>query len=81
MEPSRTRAELLPLRESLRLLVSLPALDEEATVEIAHSADHPSRVVLPVVPGIDVPTALPPCPSLRGQPCRAYQALANMPAS
>ena len=32
MEPSRTRAELLPLRESLRLLVSLPALDEEATV-------------------------------------------------
>ncbi len=34
MEPSRTRAEPLPLprRESLRLLVSLPALNEEATV-------------------------------------------------
>ena len=34
MEPSRTHAEPIPLprRESLRLLVSLPALDEEATV-------------------------------------------------
>ena len=34
MEPSRTRAEPVPLprRESLRLLVSLPALNEEATV-------------------------------------------------
>jgi len=32
METSRNRAEPLPLRESLRLLVSLPALNEEATV-------------------------------------------------
>jgi len=32
METPRIRAEPLPLRESLRLLVSLPALDEEATV-------------------------------------------------
>jgi glycosyltransferase involved in cell wall biosynthesis len=32
MEPLRHRAEPLPLRESLRLLVSLPALNEEATV-------------------------------------------------
>jgi glycosyltransferase involved in cell wall biosynthesis len=32
METSRIRAEPVPLRESLRLLVALPALDEEATV-------------------------------------------------
>jgi hypothetical protein len=29
--------------------------------------------VLPVVAGIDAPTALPPCPALRGQPCRRYE--------
>ena len=28
-------------------------------------------------PGIDVPTALPPCPGLRGEPCRAYQPVVN----
>jgi hypothetical protein len=22
---------------------------------------------------VDVPTALPPCPGLRGEPCRSYQ--------
>ena len=38
--------------------------------DIAHSVGHPSKVVLPVIPGIDAPTPLPPCPSLRGQPCR-----------
>jgi uncharacterized protein len=44
---------------------------------IAHSAAAPSRIVLPLVPGIDVPTPLPPCPALRGQPCRAYEAFTN----
>jgi uncharacterized protein len=43
-----------------------------ATVFIAHSAKLPSRLILPVVPGVSVPTALPPCPGLRGEPCRAY---------
>ena len=31
-----------------------------------------SRLVLPVVDGVDVPTLLPPCPGLRGEPCRTY---------
>ena len=31
-----------------------------------------SRLVLPVVPGITAPTPLPPCPGLRGEPCRPY---------
>jgi hypothetical protein len=30
----------------------------------------PSSLVLPVVPGVDVPSGLPPCPSLRNEPCR-----------
>jgi uncharacterized protein len=41
-------------------------------VTIAHDAAFPSALVLPVVQGVDVPTAYPDCDSLRGQPCRAY---------
>jgi predicted acyl esterase len=52
-----------------------------AEVSIAHSAAMPSRLVLPVVAGVAVPTALPPCPSLRGEPCRAYVPLANRAAA
>jgi predicted acyl esterase len=43
-----------------------------ARVLIASSARRPSRLILPVVPGVDVPTGLPPCPGLRGEPCRDY---------
>jgi predicted acyl esterase len=43
-----------------------------ASVTLTHSAAMPSRLVLPVVPGIGVPTPLPPCPGLRGEPCRPY---------
>jgi len=37
----------------------------------------PSRLVLPVVAGVAVPTGLPPCPGLRGEPCRPYRPLVN----
>jgi predicted acyl esterase len=40
------------------------------TNDVATSVGRPSKVVLPVIPGIVAPTPLPPCPSLRGQPCR-----------
>jgi predicted acyl esterase len=46
------------------------APDGEVTNTIARSPAFPSRVMLPVVPGIEIPTPLPACPSLRGQPCR-----------
>jgi hypothetical protein len=45
--------------------------------EIAWGGAHRSRVVLPVVPGVTPPAALPPCPGLRGQPCRTYVAAGN----
>jgi putative CocE/NonD family hydrolase len=48
-----------------------------ATVAIARSSKMPSSLVLPVVPGASVPTGLPPCPGLRGEPCRDYQPFAN----
>jgi predicted acyl esterase len=39
-------------------------------VYIASSPQLPSRLVLPVVPGLSIPSAQPPCPSLRNEPCR-----------
>jgi predicted acyl esterase len=38
--------------------------------DVAHSAAFASKLVLPVATGIRVPTPLPPCPALRGEPCR-----------
>lgn len=48
-----------------------------ARVEVAYSRKLASRLILPVVPGVGVPTGLPPCPGLRGEPCRAYLPLVN----
>ncbi len=48
-----------------------------ATVRVAHSEAMASRLVLPVVPSVAVPTGLPPCPGLRGEPCRRYVPLVN----
>jgi uncharacterized protein len=49
-------------------------------VSLAFSTSMPSSVVLPVVPGVTVPTPLPPCPSLRNEPCRPYRAIVNTAA-
>jgi predicted acyl esterase len=69
----------------IRIIISAPGGDQpvwafartvpngKATVSIAWSKSMASRLVLPVVPDVSVPTGLPPCPSLRGEPCRAYQ--------
>jgi predicted acyl esterase len=44
---------------------------EEVVNTVARSSMYPSRIVLPFVPGADIPTDLPPCPwGLRSQPCR-----------
>ena len=52
-----------------------------AQVAIAYGGNTPSNLLLPVVPGVGVPTGLPPCPGLRGEPCRSYEALVNQPAT
>jgi hypothetical protein len=46
-----------------------------ANVAFAYSKKRPSRLTLPVVPGVDIPTGLPPCPGLRAEPCRDYKRL------
>ncbi len=51
--------------------------DHDVGVTVARSTAHPSRVVLPIVTGVDVPTRPPECGSLRGQPCREYLPAAN----
>jgi hypothetical protein len=68
----------------IRLTISAPNGDQPiwsfkqptrkgtARVKIAHSKRRPSKLVLPVIPDVEVPTELPPCPALRGQPCRDY---------
>jgi hypothetical protein len=48
-----------------------------AEVEIGYGDGMPSRLVLPQVPGVDVPDQLPPCPGLRGEPCRDYAPFEN----
>jgi uncharacterized protein len=48
-----------------------------ARVAVAHSRQMPSRLLLPVVPGVHTATHLPPCPSLRGEPCRNYKPFVN----
>ena len=51
-----------------------------AKVDVARGGRRSSKLVLPVVPGIEVPAGLPPCPSLRAQPCREYAAFENASA-
>jgi predicted acyl esterase len=66
----------------IRVIISAPGGDQPvwgfsqlvpngpARVWLAHAPSMPSRLVLPVVSGVNVPTPLPPCPGLRGEPCR-----------
>jgi uncharacterized protein len=73
----------------IRVTISAPGGDQpvwafartkpagSARVKLAHSPKMRSRLVLPVVPGVGAPTGLPPCPGLRGEPCRDYSRLAN----
>ena len=51
------------------------------TNSVARSAAQPSKVVLPVVQRLAVPTPLPACGSLRGQPCRPYVPLTDTPVA
>jgi hypothetical protein len=51
-----------------------------ARVSIAFGPSMPSGLILPVVPGVGVPTGQPPCPSLRNEPCRPYTPIRNRTA-
>ena len=57
----------------------LNAYDVPPVHSVAHQEAFPSSILLPVIPGIEVSTALPDCHALRGQPCRDYVPLTNPP--
>src|SRR5205823_11702516 len=44
----------------------------KTSVALAHGAGMPSRLILPLVPGVSVPTGLTPCSGLRGEHCPPY---------
>jgi predicted acyl esterase len=48
-----------------------------ANVSIAFGPGMPGNLTLPLVAGVTLPTGLPPCPSLRNEPCRSYQTFVN----
>lgn len=52
---------------------------EGTTIDIAHDAARPSRIALPVTPGISGYPSSPPadCAALRAQPCRDFRPYAN----
>ena len=45
--------------------------------DVARTKTQPSRVVLPVLRKVVAPSSPPPCPGLRGQPCRTYVPASN----
>lgn len=59
----------------------LKTFDRSVKYGVGHDAAHPSKVVLPRLSGVTVSPAYPPCPSLRGQPCRAVEPISNTPWS
>jgi len=63
-------------RERWRFML-LEYASDDVKHYIAHSQAHPSSVLLPVIPGMQAPTGLPPCPGLRGQPCRPWVPYVN----
>jgi uncharacterized protein len=48
-----------------------------STVDVVSSVKRPSRLILPVVPGLSIDSDAPPCPSLRNEPCREYVPFEN----
>jgi predicted acyl esterase len=83
-----TRVEIFPFAHvfragsSIRISIDAPGgnrpvwvfdtIANGEQVGIGYGPDFPSKIVLPVVPGIDAPAGYPECGALRGQPCRDY---------
>ncbi len=57
----------------------LQEFDTDPTHSIAHEEAYPSSVVLPVVPGVEVPTEMPDAAALRGQAWREFVEYENEP--
>ena len=85
-EPVLARVEMFPVAHpfragsKIRITIDTPGgnrgewkfatVNAGEKVTILHDAEHPSSIVLSIVPGLDVPPGVAACGSLRGQPCR-----------
>ena len=58
----------------------LTEYDVPVTYMVGHSAMYPSSIALPLIPMAVVASDPPPCPALRGQPCREFEEYINTPA-
>ena len=57
-----------------------PDFDEPPVYHLGYGGMRASSLVLSTLRGITIAEGLPPCPSLRGQPCRAYEPTPNVSA-
>ena len=62
-----------PGGDRTRWAFDTPATEGAVVNEVSRTRAHASRLVLSVVPGGATPPDLPPCPGLRGEPCRTYE--------
>jgi predicted acyl esterase len=89
---SRVRVGIFPATHvfragsRIRIAIAAPGGDRtrwrfdtpETDGQVVNEIGRPSRLVLGIVPNVQgVPAELPPCPGLRGQPCRTYVPAAN----
>jgi hypothetical protein len=82
-EGSRIRISVhTPGGDKVRWKYILAPHPDDATIDVANSAQYPSKLVLPSVAGITgYPAAVPEnCATLRAQPCRDYEEYENTPA-
>lgn len=86
-------AHVLRAGSRLQLVIDTPGGDEAlwnyellphagpVHTMVGHDAAAASSIALPVVPTVTAPPGLPPCESLRGQPCRSSVPYTNTPAT
>ncbi|MBJ94031.1 MAG: hypothetical protein CMP23_06075 [Rickettsiales bacterium] len=77
---------------ALRISISTPGRDhgtwefetpdysEVPTFTLGRGGEHASFLTMQVLPEVQISGDLPPCPSLRGQPCRSYLPSPNVAA-
>jgi hypothetical protein len=64
---SRIRVTVGPPRGDQPVWAFASTVPKTGTAKITLNS---AALTLPVVPGLAIPTALPGCPALRGEPCR-----------
>lgn len=77
-EGSRIRITLeAPGGDRTRWRFDTPPTGGSVVNEVSRTRAKASRLMLPVIRRVDPPEELPPCPGLRGQPCRTYVPAGN----